>query len=995
MEWDIVPRDEYDYKDVEDHIREVKLWMERPNENKESIEFLTRAFLKDILEVDAGVITKVFSKDSYDFEHLEPKSGAPILKPLFCPYCQGRGESTRTETTQRARTIRHSVNFQLTNQDAESYYKMYYEQIDKCAVIEQEMKKAFESSDYFVVCPFCNGTGRGRTLKEIYARDGSSFLKEVDKFGYCKGYWQYSYQIPAHPMWFNKEEIIYKMGHPRSMSCYGYAPTQAILDVIKSLHYSIQWNRAFYEETALPDAIIALKDSSRENYDRFLEYWQREIVGKPHKLPIVNAEIDVKPLTFSQKELEFLESQQWYFKLVISTFGLTPAELGFTEDVNRATGITQSEVVRRKAIRPLIKLLEETMNEVIKEFGFFDVEFKYVVKDIIEEQQKTEIQNAQLQSGLKTINEIRVDEGLQPVGWGDIPMQLLRFSPQIAMGGQSPFPMLEKPVEGEAEQAEELTQPEAVRAGEAEIRQQREMQDELNASRQVLKPPQAQMIGAKPQIIVDITTAKPAEIGSIKSIKYTCSWCKERFDEKYDKCPKCGGPIREERIKIFKQVGDSGAVGFANLSRPQGGEVHSPMPKLIQDAHPDITGIAYKPPSQSTGSQTYPFSGPQARCPSCGSSNIVFQGIQQADSFYPIETEWYACGNCKLWFRTGEPDLLNQPTMARQGESRGPFYGQYGTQRIADTSGIEIPSHGGVPTATSEGIQPHEIASVGQGILPQKPLEEYHSYKKKILKAMEPVKQEPEVQYLNVVRPDSYEQYKIEEKCPLCSSPNVEFVGGFAFHCRDCNFEWTDRINANPTLRTPQATGMMQPMTEPGGDIGFTEPQTQEIPDLTGSQPPMQQTTYKQTEVDDIKAWAGFNYIPFLEKILEFIRDYNFAEIGDVTKMQIEAMRNIFLRAFKRGEQISKITEKINRIVGDKQKAEAIARTETIRMSNEGKLMEMEDREQKKVKWLVAPDERTCELCNSKNGKVFTLETAKGQIPLHVNCRCTWIPYVE
>ena len=52
-----------------------------------------RACLKDVLEIDAGVIVKVYSLDSFDFEHLEPRSGAPLLKPLQCPVCNAEGQT--------------------------------------------------------------------------------------------------------------------------------------------------------------------------------------------------------------------------------------------------------------------------------------------------------------------------------------------------------------------------------------------------------------------------------------------------------------------------------------------------------------------------------------------------------------------------------------------------------------------------------------------------------------------------------------------------------------------------------------------------------------------------------------------------------------------------------------------------------------------------------------------------------------------------------------
>ncbi|MBU2346519.1 MAG: hypothetical protein KJ888_20205, partial [Gammaproteobacteria bacterium] len=94
-------------------------------------------------------------------------------------------------------------------------------------------------------------------------------VKDVDNYSThgvithnCKGFWQYSYQIPAHPMWFHRDEIVYCAEHSRSMSCYGYARTQAILDIVKSLHYSTLYNKRFFEETSIPDGALALLDTN-------------------------------------------------------------------------------------------------------------------------------------------------------------------------------------------------------------------------------------------------------------------------------------------------------------------------------------------------------------------------------------------------------------------------------------------------------------------------------------------------------------------------------------------------------------------------------------------------------------------------------------------------------------------------------------------------------------------------------------------------------------
>ena len=123
-------------------------------------------------------------------------------------------------------------------------------------------------------------------MLEIYARDGASFLKETDKFGFNKGYWQYSYQIPAHPMWFNRDEISYMMRNQRSMSAYGYAPTQAIMDIIKSLHYSTLYNKKYFEETSIPDGVIGMEGASDTDVANFVNNWNSEFKGLDDLLSI-------------------------------------------------------------------------------------------------------------------------------------------------------------------------------------------------------------------------------------------------------------------------------------------------------------------------------------------------------------------------------------------------------------------------------------------------------------------------------------------------------------------------------------------------------------------------------------------------------------------------------------------------------------------------------------------------------------------------------------
>jgi len=77
-------------------------------------------------------------------------------------------------------------------------------------------------------------------------------------------------------------------------------------------------------------------------------------------------------------------------------------------------------------------------------------------------------------------------------------------------------------------------------------------------------------------------------------------------------------------------------------------------------------------------------------------------------------------------------------------------------------------------------------------------------------------------------------------------------------------------------------------------------------------------------------------------------------------------------------------------------RAMTIARTEVINAHAEGQLdaftkLGVEDLGVK-AEWSTAGDDRVCEECEPMEGQIFTVEEARGLIPLHPNCRCTWIP---
>lgn len=79
-----------------------------------------------------------------------------------------------------------------------------------------------------------------------------------------------------------------------------------------------------------------------------------------------------------------------------------------------------------------------------------------------------------------------------------------------------------------------------------------------------------------------------------------------------------------------------------------------------------------------------------------------------------------------------------------------------------------------------------------------------------------------------------------------------------------------------------------------------------------------------------------------------------------------------------------------------KARATTLARTEIIRAHAEGQLIAMEDLGVEEVgvavEWSTTGDDRVCPACQPLEGVVLKLDEAKGMLPRHPNCRCSWIP---
>jgi len=134
----------------------------------------------------------------------------------------------------------------------------------------------------------------------------------------------------------------------------------------------------------------------------------------------------------------------------------------------------------------------------------------------------------------------------------------------------------------------------------------------------------------------------------------------------------------------------------------------------------------------------------------------------------------------------------------------------------------------------------------------------------------------------------------------------------------------------------------------------------------------------KETTEQDVK--DGLLTTPQTNKLRVILKE-GFRKNRTIGEIQTEIDTNLDLR--DRTTDGKLLTKAENR-------ANAIARTETVRLANIGLLDTYKDNGIKLVRFLAALSERTCPECEGLNGQVFELNQAEELIPVHTMCRCTW-----
>lgn len=258
---------------------------------------------------------------------------------------------------------------------------------------------------------------------ELVALDGRSVLKDVGIFKNLRGYWQYSWINPQGiPIHFQPDEIVYLQQAPSTREPYGISNLEVIESVLDYMTDSTLAQSKYWKNGLFIGGQIDLPEvTDVQELKRMQAYYEAKLRGprKYNKWIVTGGGAKVQSMPFTSQQMQWLDSQKWFAKMVFAIYKLTPSELGFTEDLNRATGIQQMQIHKSKGIRPILLIIEEFINRKIiwKHFSG-DIKFSFDQElDLDDDAKQTDIDIKRLGAGLDSVNELRDRDGKEK--WKD------------------------------------------------------------------------------------------------------------------------------------------------------------------------------------------------------------------------------------------------------------------------------------------------------------------------------------------------------------------------------------------------------------------------------------------------------------------------------------------------------------------------------------------------------------------------------------------------
>ena len=262
---------------------------------------------------------------------------------------------------------------------------------------------------------------------QLRARDGRSFIKQVTEHGDIIKFWQYSFLNQAtRPVEFDKDEIIYVQERPSTRSPYGTSKLEVVKNVADLMMATQVGHRSEQENALQIGGVINHPDiTDPTRLTQLSEMYNAKLKGEHNKKAwmVTGGTVDITPINANVSDNSWIPGSEFYQQQILAIFKVPKTILGITSsDTNRATAVAQSTNFKRMGVSTMLSLIEDMLTrEIVKKYFDVTLVFRFVREvDLADEALRADIDAQNIATGVRTVNELRVRDGLEQIDEPDI-----------------------------------------------------------------------------------------------------------------------------------------------------------------------------------------------------------------------------------------------------------------------------------------------------------------------------------------------------------------------------------------------------------------------------------------------------------------------------------------------------------------------------------------------------------------------------------------------
>lgn len=256
------------------------------------------------------------------------------------------------------------------------------------------------------------GTGKPLGLVRV---DPRMMTAVTDKYGVLKSWLQ---RGATDSQKFEANEVVHflTLKDPNS-PVFGISTLETILWDVRTDLAAMISNYALFANDATPASMYIFEDQmTDEEIARQVKKIQEQLKGAEnrHKSIGMKGLKEIKSISITNKDMEFTTLRGITTEKVCAAYGVPKSILGYTDAVNLANGEEQTKKFWEGTIEPLEETIAELINRVLlPAIGVTDVKLCFETRNFDNREWDEASTRADLQLGIRTINEVREIRGLQ------------------------------------------------------------------------------------------------------------------------------------------------------------------------------------------------------------------------------------------------------------------------------------------------------------------------------------------------------------------------------------------------------------------------------------------------------------------------------------------------------------------------------------------------------------------------------------------------------